>query len=396
MHLRYLTRLRLVAFLAVLSILYCAWRFPSLQVSTRLEKAFHGVSTRIVVFGDSFSDTGANVERSSIGESLANRPVGSRPWVTTLCDEFVCDHIHNFAQSYPAGREAVSGGAVLDNGIYANTTSDRAIASKLLPDLKAQVQKWIAFEDKHLTPTQRRLDDILFTITFGPWDLLHYATLDSEIAQEAIGSSIYVLFQQLDIIADRSVKPPRIVIPLLWDVTFSPYFMSLSDNITLSEYGNQQRRTAFLIRFWNEAIRYMAGQWARGFLFLPDWNAWVAEQLRINQLQASGTTDASGAGKDVAAFSDVSTPCLHNTASKKPGALPAVGAGCDNPGEHLFWDDLHFSEKANRLLGRSAVDLLAANDTANAPLRASSVPADTNRATRRIDVHVGPGMPPGL
>jgi hypothetical protein len=88
MHRRLLKKIHVVVTLGIASLLYFSWIYPTLHVKSRLVKAWAGSSRRIVVFGDSFSDTGVYLidppkeDQKPIRDSAA----GQR-WTETLCEE---------------------------------------------------------------------------------------------------------------------------------------------------------------------------------------------------------------------------------------------------------------------------------------------------------------------
>jgi hypothetical protein len=90
LHLRSITRLQLIAALALFTFFYLVWIFPSLRVTTRITKAWVGRQRRVVVFGDSFSDTMTyllDVPENSL--RVARDPEEGERWVEVLCSE-VC------------------------------------------------------------------------------------------------------------------------------------------------------------------------------------------------------------------------------------------------------------------------------------------------------------------
>jgi hypothetical protein len=231
-----------------------------------------------------------------------------------------------------------SGGAVLDNEAYINTTSHNdSSAISLLPDMRAQVQEWIEYEKQRVDTTPNEPNEVLFSITFGFWDIAQYATLDIKEAQDAISCSLYELFQQLDVIAEHSAAPPRIVLPKLWDVTFHPRFAALSYGEDAKHYGEQQHKTVFLVRYWNTALVQMAGQWSRGDIFLLDWDNWLVAQIRSSQMH-----DRKIKGAPSPDFLDVSSPCVVLSASDQViNAAEDVAVGdvsvCSDSSNHLWW-----------------------------------------------------------
>lgn len=251
--------------------------------------------------------------------------------------QWLCDSLDDYAKSYPLPSKTYSGGAVLDNDVYLNTTSQNDSSTiSLLPDLRAQVQEWIEYEGQRVRAASDKPDKVLFSITFGFWDVVQYATLDIQEAQDAISCSLYELFQQLDVIADHSTTAPRIVLPKLWDVTFHPRFAALSHGKDARHYGEQQHKTVFLVRYWNTALVQMAGRWSRGEIFLLDWDNWLVAQIRSTQMHDLQIKDAQPV------FLDVSSPCLALSAPDKsvehPGAASVLEVSvCSDDSKHLWW-----------------------------------------------------------
>jgi hypothetical protein len=89
MHIRLLlTRVYLVAALVICTLLYFAWIYPTLHVQSRINKALTGSSRRIIVFGDSFSDTGSYAIPAPPNELRpARNPAEGRRWTEVLCEE---------------------------------------------------------------------------------------------------------------------------------------------------------------------------------------------------------------------------------------------------------------------------------------------------------------------
>jgi hypothetical protein len=260
---------------------------------------------------------------------------------TNIVDQYVCDSIENFAQSFKSPFSTYSGGAVLDNDIYSNTTGrNESLQLNLLPDLKSQVQQWLAYEkQREESVVDDELEEAIFVISFGFYDLWQYGTLELKAAQDTISCSIYELFAQLDIIAEQSLNPPRIMIPNLWDITFQPRFLSLSKNQDhANHYGEQQHKMVYLVNYWNSLLAQMAGRWSKGDLFLLDWNTWVVTQIRSTQMHELGIQESSSrAGKAKPVFGDVSNMCLTESRTDESVNSSAVIYRCADPAQNLFW-----------------------------------------------------------
>jgi hypothetical protein len=186
----------------------------------------------------------------------------------------------------------------------------------------------------------------VFAITVGFWDIWQYATLDLHAAQNAISNSVHTLFEQLDILANSFDEPVEVILPRLWDVSFTPRFMSLAlDRGSQSRrFSEEQHKLIYLIRYWNTVLVQYAANWKLGHLYLPDWNAWLLDQIRTVQMTRLGIFDSLGFGKELAAFKDVSNPCLRSIVPMETSDGSSVAmtmpARCELPGQHLFWSDI--------------------------------------------------------
>jgi hypothetical protein len=87
MHLRLLTRVHAIAVFVVCSLLYFAWIYPSLHVKSRIAKAWTGSSRRLIVFGDSFSDTGLYVVPLAEDLRHIRDAAEGQRWTEVLCEE---------------------------------------------------------------------------------------------------------------------------------------------------------------------------------------------------------------------------------------------------------------------------------------------------------------------
>lgn len=82
------TKFHAIAALGIASILYFAWVYPSLHVKSHLVKTWAGTSRRIVVFGDSFSDTGVYlIDPPKENQQAIRDPAAGQRWTETLCEK---------------------------------------------------------------------------------------------------------------------------------------------------------------------------------------------------------------------------------------------------------------------------------------------------------------------
>ncbi|KIW01081.1 uncharacterized protein PV09_07371 [Verruconis gallopava] len=400
MHLRFVTRVQFIAALAAISLLtYSVWIYPSLPVTSRLANVLSGTSKVVVVLGDSFSDTGKHVDAAATADIASNNERNSARWTEILCKELVCDTVLNFARS-ASDLSTYSGGVVVDNELYANTTSENKTSLALLPDLKEQIQEWIRYEHKS---TSVDLDsEYVFAITLGFWDIWQYATLDLKSAQNAIAHSVFILFEQLDAIAESFDEPVSFVLPRLWDVSFTPRFMSLahSQNSQSRKFSEQQHKLIYLVKYWNTVLSQYAENWKSSHIYLPDWNNWLLDQIRSVQMKQMGFFDSLGLGTQSPTFKDVRNPCsrlvVPMDTSDGSDVSMSVPSECEAPQDHLFWDDTQFSSVAHEQLGALAVELLSSNNSANAHAMTQASTSDENKGKATIALpRLAPSLAPG-
>lgn len=84
---RTITRFHVLVFFAICTVVYIGWVVPSLQVRSRVQKVFTGSKRHIVVFGDSWSDTGNY--RVAVPASDPQHNISRPLWTEALCKE-VC------------------------------------------------------------------------------------------------------------------------------------------------------------------------------------------------------------------------------------------------------------------------------------------------------------------
>jgi hypothetical protein len=259
----------------------------------------------------------------------------------------VCDDIDNFARTQlPNGKTT---GAVVRNDILGKVTSaEQPHMLEIIPDLRSQVQQWIDFEKKkRLMPSEGFKDEwTLFTVYFGVWDLWHISEMSKDMAEDAIERAILELFAQLDIIAENSNFPVKVVLPLVVDITLLPRYLNRSHDSKRGNFAEKQHRSVYLAYYWNFALSQAAMQWTGGQIFMPDTNQWLVDQIRYHQLWNRGIADVAGEGVQVPIFDEIRSPCTGEAESNpepstKGGRIASsatkVSRVCDTPSRHLFW-----------------------------------------------------------
>jgi len=348
-HLRRRLRLHLLVALVVSTCLYFSFVYPSLHVPIRIYKAWHGSHRRLVVFGDSFSDTGI-YQADPPGDDLAlvRDPDEGKRWTEVLCDEILCDSLENYARSWPAPDGHIRHGAVIHNDLYKDAAIQSNITTisseQMLPDLGIQVKQWIKHEENRSYQELDVEEELVFTVFFGTWDVWQYAMLNREEAQSAILTSLNHLFAQLDIVVEHASVQPRFVLPGLWDLSFAPRFR---DGLTLKEKtalaSEEGHKMVYLIKFWNMELIKRASAWKNAHLFVPNLDAWIVDKIRWQQLFTLGITDSIGVGVGLPEFEDVSHPCLTGSHWESDETNDAfveetdIVHPCDRPDQYLFW-----------------------------------------------------------
>lgn len=340
-HFRYRARVHLLIVLVVSTLLYFSFIVPSLHLSNQLYKAWHGSQRRIIVFGDSFSDANPYVVDPPDDDLKPIRdPDEGKRWTEVLCDELLCDSLENYARSSPATENWARSGAVIHNGIFRDAALKSNInnhkSTELLPDLSMQIQQWIRYEDSKGFSDLDEDDDIVFTVFFGMWDIWQYAMLDREAALATISTTMEWLFKQLDIIVEHSPSSPRIVVPGLWDMTFTPRFRNKLTTKEMGAFNSEQgHKMVYLIKYWNTELTNLARTWPRGKLYVLDLEDWVSKNIRAQQLFNLGLTNANGNDNQLPEFTDVSNPCLEVIQTTPDEAV--LIHPCKFPARHLFW-----------------------------------------------------------
>jgi hypothetical protein len=267
--------------------------------------------------------------------------------------------IDNFATSVPKNQDSSSVGSLIDSDVHtaAMDGKDRDNNNSVLIDFKTQVQQFLAYEKaKYRVPQRLRPTDdwTVFTIFFGLWDLLEYSQLEKDFAMRAIDNSIAELFRQLDVLAEHSLGPIRIVLPQVIDTTFLPRFKPATSGPG-AQFAQMQHQRLFLQTYWNAVLLRGAAHWQGGSIFVPDPNAVVMEHVRMKQLLSEGIVDASGAGNHISLFEDVEQPCVTTLSDGNATNLHAAPVEkCSDPYARLFWSVNHRTNalsKPNQRIG---------------------------------------------
>lgn len=246
------------------------------------------------------------------------------------------------------------------------------------------------------TKNTKLLDEYVITITLGFWDVWEYAQLDLSDAKAAVMNSVHSIFEQMHVIADSVDANITIVLPQLWDASFTPKFMSSTntDQTPARSYSDNQHKLIYLSHYWNMALSQYAAACTAGDLYVPEWNIWLLDQIRAVQMKKVGIFDALGHGAETPAFKDVSSPCLKTVPADGSNEAMVATSVCERPRQYLWWDDTQFSSFAHELLGGMTAKLVKTNGTANAGANDRLSAEDVN-ITKIAAPRLIPSLAPG-
>ncbi|KAL3427149.1 hypothetical protein PVAG01_00658 [Phlyctema vagabunda] len=455
---RALNRLGAAFALSCLSMVTITLLLPRSRVSTKLQKIALGVSMddyvpdlwrwasgdqsgvedgiRLVVFGDSWADSTVHVGAETKGLN----------WVDVLCEEINCTSHVNFAvsqppQSHPA---APATGALTSNTLYLQalnsflprTSSYLPGPSELLPDLEAQIEKYLALPASRFKPKET-----IFVISFGAWDIYHFSGLDFKLSERLVDVVIHNLFEQIDKLYNRyraeligtdsagqrlnitDPAPFRIIVPRLFDTTLLPGWSAQRPvPLTPSSVAEQQKNAVYLTTRWNAKMESKIAGWIKNDTLPPPATAkagkdvkeepkdeardnntsptddasepevepitvpkdafyydiarYLTDAILEYQLAETGISDAAGLGTKGTSFESVALPCVLSSADDDPREGDTEVNGllvCRNPAGYLFWDDFRLGPTANEQIGSGVAQYVLTGRTVRQIWKAGKV-----------------------
>lgn len=235
-------------------------------------------------------------------------------------------------------------GPVIDNEIYTNHTSSLNLTTgtENIADFKHQVDEYLAQDDARWQDEgEQKKGQIMtiFTVFFGVWEIFDFVYLQESAVVPAVMESIASMFAQLDRLVDAkslSIRP-TVIIPKVPDPTFFPRWISqrtMNPNGT-DAYGQLQRQAVILTDLWNHALEKHAEGWNKAHVVLPDFHAWMLEQMRQPEIDETGLSAIWKVRGD-AKFTELTQPCVKYTASFDQNETRPLTT-CEDPSRHLFW-----------------------------------------------------------
>ncbi|CAG7920877.1 unnamed protein product [Penicillium olsonii] len=227
-----------------------------------------------------------------------------------------------------------------------------------LADFESQLEQWLTAEsglNLSAEAVQSRQNHTIFVVSFGVWDLWSLIGKDYDAARQSIERRIARIMEHLDTLSARwGTSNLKVILTQTVDVTFLPGF-----DATRSSKDPVQ-----LLAHWNLKLREAAAQWTQGTIYLFDLNEFLMDRIRDYQLYAAGIEEASGLGQNLDGWTNVVEPCV---ASGFQVMMSKEQEPCEQPGQYLFWNEMHLGPSAHHLLAREmyrGIDVFRSNATA--------------------------------
>ncbi|OKL59773.1 hypothetical protein UA08_04760 [Talaromyces atroroseus] len=291
---------------------------------------------RLVVFGDAWSDTGSR---------LADQ---GRAWPEWFCMMWPC-RLETYAQKEHVCKSSFCGSVVDETELHTvETEVSRALEP--LPDLRSQVDQWLAAEirasenEPAAGDMQARAENTVFALSFLIWDIWKFNGAHPGDAQSSINRSLTTMFQQLDRLAEHTKSDDlKILLMMSVDPTLLPAF----------DPSQGQKDMVSIVDQWNTELKEQADEWKNGSVYVFNTNEFLSNQIRSGQFFMAGMLDGQGLGKENP-WDDVENPCVQTTSHWLP-FLNNKGQRCERPEKFLFWYVVHKvtatgnKEKANNV-----------------------------------------------
>ena len=271
--------------------------------------------SRLVVFGDSLSDTGNNFVILGATSAAPYDPIPTFPydslrysngkvWIERLAGELDLRSDARSALANPGSTNFAFGGA-------------RAIGG-LVPDVSQQVGLYLQSTGFTADP------DALYVFNFGGNDIRDALINQDPASLFTAASTVVGAIQQVASLGGRNflvLNAPDIGIVPAIPAPFRPSATQLS--ALFNGYLNQQL-------------------------------AMLPPGLNVVEVDLFGFLNSVAAAPEAFGFRDASTPCLSFGVTDN--------AVCAKPNKRLFWDALHPSDKGHRKLAEFALEVLDADD----------------------------------
>lgn len=290
------------------------------------------------------------------------------------------------AAAHPKGFPAPPTGAITSNQVYIAALSNSSLEefqAHQLPDFTYQVQEYIKISG------QTKPKPTIFVVSFGFWDVYHFAGLEYTYGQNRTSEAIIDLFDQLDTLYEHyarvmtALPPPpaegatnvtkvsteepkfQVVIPKLFDPTMSPGWITQRPvPLAPSSVAEEQKNGAYLANHWNVNMESAIKEWVQPRpqaldtdedkftqilkeIIFYDLPSYLLDLMVEQQLEEEGISDAAGMGDGESPFEDVSESCLVEGGEK-----------CKEPEEFMFWDGFGLGSVAGEMVGKAVGEMV--------------------------------------
>ncbi|KAK9457696.1 GDSL-like Lipase/Acylhydrolase-domain-containing protein [Dipodascopsis uninucleata] len=317
-------------------------------------EALGGKDTRIIIFGDSWSDDATRVtpdesdskdtyydeEKYSgprrVGPGFGGRWSNGIVWPEYLRDDLKCENYLNLAY----------GGAKITNNFVESPVPDLVDQYHLYLGIELPV----LLEKYRLNITQLQLSRLdndafydtpdylnteeklqknrktLFSFWFGINDLIQYMNMMQDMTARirAVEESIDVVFEITNRLATLHPQSNFLFVSTV-DVTLLPIWSQrfLETDSHMVKY----KEAVQLVRIWRKALSIKYSNWndTKASAVFWDFDKWYRQQI-------SGIT--------ISDFKNTKKSCFDRVENKL----------CDNPSDYLFWDSVHLTTAAHRLI----------------------------------------------
>lgn len=221
---------------------------------------------------------------------------------------------------------------MVDEAELHTVDSDISRSLEPLPDLRSQIDQWLAAEinaaqeDPEGGDVPTRSINTVFALSFLIWDIYKFQGIHLGDAKDSIQRSIGTLFQQLDRLAEHTGPDDlRILLLMSVDPTFLPAF----------DPSQGQKDMVSVASQWNKELKEQADKWKNGSIYIFNTNEFLTNQIKSQQFYMAGILDGHGLGKENL-WDDVENPCVQTKSNWLP-FLSDKDERCAHPEKFLFW-----------------------------------------------------------
>lgn len=221
-------------------------------------------------------------------------------------------------------------GSVVDEVELHTIATDAVRSLEQLPDLRSQVDQWLAMEldgTSNESGPVVRANDTIFVMSFVLWDIWKFHGLTSGDTKTSVSRSIDTIFQQLDRLAQYAgTTNLQILLMMSLDLTFLPAFDPSRNHKDMIEIVND----------WNNKLKEKADAWNSKLIDVFDTNQFIKNQISSYQIFLAGLLDEHGSSRPTS-WDDVENPCIQTQQRSWIPFQFEKQERCAHPEKYLFW-----------------------------------------------------------